>query len=124
MRKEVISFEEFMQCEKVSTNKSSKLIATTCATIIALTTFPNDTVILAADGLSSIDTKAGDIYLKLLVVGKWIIIIKGAMDTVNSTVQGDFQAAKKAFLSYLVVYLVLHSLPWAMNEIDEVFKSL
>lgn len=73
---------------------------------------------------SGIDAAASSIYTKLLLVGKWIIIIKGAIDTINNTVQGDFGSAKKSFLSYLMIYMILNALPWAMNEVDNVFKGI
>lgn len=72
---------------------------------------------------SGIDDAARGIYSKLLLVGKWIIIIKGGIDTVNNVVQGDFGTAKKSFLSYLVIYIILQGLPWAMDEVDKTFKS-
>lgn len=78
-------------------------------------------IVNASDG---IDKSASKIYDKLLDVGKWIIIIKGGIDTINFTIQGDFDHAKKCFLSYLVVYMVLQGLPWAMNEVDMVFEEI
>lgn len=78
-------------------------------------------IISSAD--SGIDIAARGIYKKLLSVGKWIIIIKGGIDTVNSVVQGDHASAKKSFLSYLVVYVILQGFPWAMDEIDRTFSE-
>ena len=44
-----------------------------------------------ADPISAtgIDAGARKIYTKLISVGKWVIIIKGAFDTISATVQGD-----------------------------------
>lgn len=73
---------------------------------------------------SVIDEKAYIVYDKLLVVGKWVIIVKGGMDTINNTVQGDFSSAKKSFLSYLMVYVCLNGLPWAMDQVDALFNEV
>lgn len=125
MRTQTIKFNDFLSGEykkKITNGKKIIkiiLIAGT-ATVIFLTTYD---IGLASTG-TGIDASATKIYGKLLSVGKWIIIIKGAIDTINHTIQGDFNSAKKLFLSYLVVYLVLQGLPWAMNQVDEVFKGL
>lgn len=73
---------------------------------------------------STIDTGAQVLYGKLMNIGKWIIIFKGGFDTVKHMVNGDFDGAKKGFVSYLVVYLFLLGLPWAMNEVDAIFVDL
>jgi hypothetical protein len=73
---------------------------------------------------TGIDVGATKLYDKILLVGKWIIIVKGAIDTINNTAQGDFASAKKSFLSYLIIYLILKAFPWAMNEVDSMFNDL
>lgn len=73
---------------------------------------------------TGIDAGAKVIYDKILLVGKWIIIVKGAIDTINNTAQGDFASAKRSFLSYLIIYLILKAFPWAMNEVDNVFSEV
>lgn len=73
---------------------------------------------------SGIEIGAEKLYAKLMNVGKWIIIFKGGFDTVKHMVSGDFDSAKKGFLSYLIVYLFLLGLPWAMNEVDAIFVDL
>ena len=79
-------------------------------------------VAFAAD--STIDAGATKIYSKLVNVGKWVIIIKGAFDTINSTVQGDFIQARKSFLAYLLVYVVLLGLPWAFAQVEMLFTEM
>jgi hypothetical protein len=73
---------------------------------------------------SGIEIGAQHLYSKLLSLGKWVIIFKGGFDTIRHMVSGDFDAAKKGFLSYLIVYIFLFGLPWAMNEIDGIFKEM
>jgi hypothetical protein len=73
---------------------------------------------------SGIEIGAEKLYAKLLSVGKWVIIFKGGFDIIKNMASGDFDSAKKGFLSYLVVYVFLFGLPWAMNEIDGIFREL
>lgn len=73
---------------------------------------------------STIDTGAEKLYGKLMNIGKWIIIFKGGFDIVKHLLSGDFDGAKKGFLQYLVVYLFLLGLPWAMSEVDAIFVDL
>ncbi|MCI3922512.1 hypothetical protein MO973_19965 [Paenibacillus sp. TRM 82003] len=94
-----------------------QIIGTTL--IISLAAAPD--VSFAATG---IDAGGRKIYSKLLSLAKWIIIIKGGWDTINNTVKGDFDSAKRTFFSYLIVYIILLGLPWSLNEIDAVFKDL
>ena len=104
---------------KVKVKKA--VIATT--TIVVTATSIYFTGFDHALAATSIDKSANIIYGKLLLVGKWIIIIKGAIDTINNTVQGDFNSAKKSFLSYLIIYLILNAFPWAMDQVDTMFKG-
>lgn len=73
---------------------------------------------------SGIEIGAERLYSKLLSVGKWIIIFKGGFDIIKNMASGDFDSAKKGFLSYLIVYIFLFGLPWAMNEVDSIFREL
>lgn len=90
------------------------------------------TIIIFASGIidptafasTGIDVGAEKIYAKLLNVGKWCIIIKGAWETINNTIKGDFDTAKKSFLQYLIVYIILLAFPWAMDEVDALFNDL
>lgn len=78
----------------------------------------------AAIGGSGLDVGAHRIYTKLVGIGKWIIIIKGAFDTISSTVQGDFVAARKSGLAYMLVYIILLGLPWAFGQIETLFEGM
>jgi hypothetical protein len=73
---------------------------------------------------TGIDVGGRRIYTKLLNVSKWIIIIKGGFDIVNATIRGDYDVAKKSFFSYLMVYIILLGLPWALDQVDTVFKDI
>jgi hypothetical protein len=76
------------------------------------------------DGVSAvgdnvgIDAGANKLYNRLLLIGKWVITIKGAFDTISHTVQGDFVSARKSGLSYLLVYVILRGLPWGFRQVD------
>ncbi|CAM3526917.1 hypothetical protein PALU110988_27435 [Paenibacillus lupini] len=81
-----------------------------------------DVTAFAAD--SSIDENAGKLYHKLIGIGKWIVLMKGAFDTISHTVQGDFVAARKAGLAYMLVYVILLGLPWAFDQIEGLFEEM
>jgi hypothetical protein len=91
------------------------------ATVIILVTNGSFDYAFASSG---IEAGAEKLYAKLLSVGKWIIIFKGGFDTIKNMANGDFDSAKKGFVGYLLVYLLLFGLPWAMDEIDIIFKEL
>lgn len=73
---------------------------------------------------SGIEEGAQKLYTKLLSVGKWIIIFKGGFDTIKHMANGDLDSAKKGFIGYLLVYLFLLGLPWAMDEIDGLYQEV
>lgn len=73
---------------------------------------------------SSIDVGARKIYDKLLNIGKWVIVIKGGIDFIQTVTNGDLDGAKKKFLTYLLIFAALHALPWSMDEIEKMFKEM
>ena len=73
---------------------------------------------------TGIEVGAQQLYRKLLSLGKWIIIFKGGFDIIKRMTDGDFDGAKKGFLSYLIVYIFLLGLPWAMNQVDALFNGI
>jgi hypothetical protein len=128
LKTKVINFNDFasgkyseQQREKKARNK--KIIKTASKAAVL-----TGTIFLCsydfAGAASGIDIHARELYNKLLLVGKWIIIIKGAIDTINNVVQGDFGTAKRSFLGYLIVYMILNGLPWAMDEVDGLFAGM
>lgn len=77
-----------------------------------------------AAGNTGIDAGANELYKKIVNVGKWVIIVKGGMDTIKHVAEGDFQSAKKGFLGYLLTYALLWALPWGMDEIEKLFDQM
>jgi len=73
---------------------------------------------------TGIDAGGKRIYGKLMELAKWVIIIKGGFDTMNNMVKGDTDSAKKAFLGYLLVYVIMLALPWSLDEVDAIFKGM
>src|SRR5690606_1789570 len=73
-------------------------------------------IFLCTTGIASantgIDAGAERVYKKLLNVGKWVIIVKGAIDTIKAVADGDMLSARKNALGYGVTYMILHALPW------------
>jgi hypothetical protein len=138
-RIERINFKEFLSGEynekqlkikrikEIKRKRMYQIVFVSGATIILISTGMNlltPDAVFAADGFDGINEKANFLYRKLLLVGKWIIIVKGGINTINHMIQEDFGAAKRGFLTYLVVYLILHSLPWAMGEVDNLFNGI
>lgn len=128
-RIETINFNEFMSGEygirikkiqEVKRNRIYKVVLVGGMTLVLLSTVGPA---FAASG-AGIDVGAYRIYRQLLRIGKWIIIVKGGIDTINAMMKGDHSAAKKGFLTYLVVYLILNGLPWAMDQVDGLFKEM
>lgn len=77
----------------------------------------------SAFAASRIDQKAKVIYEQLVDIGKWIIIVKGAIDIIQTASQGDMDSVKSKFIKYVITFLFLLALPWAMDEIQDLFKA-
>ncbi|MBP1924568.1 hypothetical protein J2Z76_000421 [Sedimentibacter acidaminivorans] len=73
---------------------------------------------------AGVDATGNKLYYKLVGIGKWVIIFKGAIDIIQSVISGDFQAAKKMFMGYLFAYAILFALPFCMNEVENIFKEM
>jgi len=71
------------------------------------------------------DINAGGqrIHAKLCTIGKWVIVVKGSIDTIQSILNGDFAAAKQHFWAYLMSFAVLLGLPWILDQVEGVFKE-
>lgn len=112
-----MSIKEFVN-EDYKRNKNKTFIR-----VIAVTT---GILLISTDiafaSTTGIDTAARELYYdKLLVFGKWAIIIKGGWDTINKALKEDFDGAKKSFFSYLIVYMILWGLPWGLDQVESVF---
>lgn len=131
MRTESIKFNDFMSGEyslrikkvkEIQKGRIYKIILVSGLTLVMLHTGFGGSALAA--GPVGIEQGAYQMYKKLLMIGKWIIIVKGGIDTINAMMQGDHGTAKRGFLTYLVVYLILNGLPWAMDQVDGLFKGL
>lgn len=131
MRTETIEWESFMEGsyrkpstleEIVKHVERNKMIYQVAG--ITLVIMLNASGVAFADTTSVLDAKAKAIYFgKLIGFGKWAIIIKAGWDTINKTIREDFDGAKRSFLSYLMVYVLLWALPWSMDQVGDLFKS-
>jgi hypothetical protein len=123
---EVIDWKEFMSgtyrrpttlqaiAQHVERNKTAYRIG---AAVVVLF-LASDVSALA----SPLDDRASALYHdKLLGFGKWALIVRGGWGTIHKTMQEDFDGAKKHFISYLTIYLILLAFPWAMKEMDGIF---
>ncbi|QCR33108.1 hypothetical protein [Lysinibacillus sp. SGAir0095] len=83
--------------------------------------FTMDSSVFAAGGL---DARAEKFYFDTFIgIAKWIVIIKGAWDIVGRSMKEDFEGAKRGLLQYVLIFGVLMGLPWAMNEIESIFRE-
>jgi hypothetical protein len=72
---------------------------------------------------AGIDVGGQRIYSKLISIGKWVIIIKGGIDIIQTVSNGDFESARKHFMQYLLIYGTLFALPWGLDEIEGLFRQ-
>lgn len=115
----IINLDDIREKITKSVMKKETLIKVAGITLILLIGLPG-----TSHAATGIDAVADKLYKKLLNVGKWIIIMKGGIDTIQSAIQGDVQSAKKNFLGYLLVYVVLWALPWGLKQVDVVFADM
>jgi hypothetical protein len=119
MKKQSMSIKEFMEGEHKRPNINKKAIIKVTVLTAAVLVISVDPVLASSTG---IDEKARELYFdKLLVFGKWAIILKGGWDTINKALKEDFDGAKKGFFSYLIIYLILWGLPWGLDQVEDVF---
>ena len=76
---------------------------------------------LAANN-ESLDSKAKELYGKLVGIAKWIIAGKGGWSTIHKMLQEDFEGAKKSFLQYLIIFIIVIAFPKALDYIEVFFE--
>jgi hypothetical protein len=76
----------------------------------------------ADPAFASIEAGGYALYLKVLAVGKWVIIIKGTIDIIQTILKGNYFEGKRIFLGYLLCYAAIAILPWALEEVEVIFK--
>lgn len=111
------------------TNRGT-LVKVAGITLILIAALPHETfaagneAVATMAGGTGLDVGANKIYRKLINVGKWVIIVKGGIDTIKSVAEGDTGAAKKNFLGYVITYAILWALPWALTEVEKIFSEM
>lgn len=132
MKTESMSIRDFMNREKkpIKTHFEKYGIYYKAAGISLIILATGD-VSFAADmdaipamgGVDPIGPAARGLYSQLVGIGKWVIIFKGGFESIKNISNGDVDAAKKSFLSYLLSYLFLLGLPYGMDKVDQVFNA-
>ena len=84
----------------------------------------NSTTVSYAINTDRIDVAGRNIYYFIVALGKWVIIVKGAIDVITAVVNGDFQNAKKMFIGYVFAFGILFMMPWMFDEIETIFKEM
>jgi len=72
---------------------------------------------------SSLDDKGMSIYWKIVSVGKYVILGKGSVNSIQSVLDGDYEKAKHQFIGYLICFGAMLALPQALDQIEGLFKS-
>ena len=72
---------------------------------------------------ASLDDRGMSIYWKVVSVGKYIILGKGAIECIQSALNGDFERAKSSAIGYLLCFGLMLALPSGLNEIEGLFKE-
>jgi hypothetical protein len=99
--------------QKSSVNRCFLEIGVTAAVLL---------VPAAVEAATGIDAGGRRIHASIVSVGKWVIIIKGSIDCIQSVLSGDVQLAKRQFFGYLMCFGIMLALPWGLNEIEAIFK--
>lgn len=72
---------------------------------------------------STLDDRGMSIYWKVVSVGKYVILGKGAIECIQSALNGDFDRAKSSAIGYLLCFGLMLALPSGLNEIEGLFKE-
>lgn len=117
----VIDTRELRKDVVKTLTKRGTIVKVAGLTLVILAGMPD---VSHAAGVTGIDAQADKLYRKLINVGKWVIIIKGGIETIKNVADGDLPATKKNFLGYGLTYAILWALPWLMKEIERLFTEM
>ncbi len=78
--------------------------------------------VIADAGFAGIEAGGKRIHGTVVTVGKWIIIVKGTVDCIQSVLNGDVSKAKQQFFGYLLCFGMMLCLPWGLDEMEGLFK--
>ncbi len=76
----------------------------------------------AVEAFTGIDAGGRRLHAKIVNIGKWVIVIKGSVDCIQSVLSGDLQRAKRQFFGYLLCFGIMLALPWGLDEVEALFK--
>ena len=75
-----------------------------------------------AEAVSGIEAGGRRIHATVVSVGKWVIVVKGSIDCIQSVLNGDVARAKQQFFGYLLCFGIMLALPWGLDEIEVLFR--
>lgn len=101
-----------------------KFLKTYSKEILTLTLLIFLFVFIPDVAFADIDASGEKLWRKLAKIAKWVIIVKGCIDVIQSILNGDVQNAKQQFLGYLLCFAIIHGLPAALDEIEGVFNDV
>lgn len=97
--------------------KSYKNFITQIAIASALILIP-----VAVEAAIGIEAGGRRIHGTIVGVGKWVIVVKGSIDCIQSVLNGDVAKAKQQFFGYLLCFGIMLALPWALDEVEGLFQ--
>ena len=109
--------KQIMSCKRFITDH--KIVEISMGIGIAFAVFFIPALVEAAIG---IEAGGKRIHGTLVGVGKWVIIVKGSIDCIQSVLNGDVSKAKQQFFGYLLCFGIMLALPWALDEVEGIFQ--
>ena len=76
----------------------------------------------AVEAFTGIDAGGRRLHAKIVNIGKWVIVVKGSIDCIQSVLNGDFQRAKQQFFGYLLCFGIMLALPWGLEQVEALFE--
>lgn len=71
--------------------------------------------------LDKLDTAGNRILNIVRRVGYWIIVIKAVIDVIKSVTQGGTKDIGGIVMKYILMYLALWAIPWALRLVEGIF---
>jgi len=76
-----------------------------------------------AASLTGLNAGGMSIYWKIIALAKWILIVKGTFEAIQTAIDGETAKAKEIFIKYCLCFIVMLAFPYAFSEIEGAFKG-
>lgn len=116
-------FEVFFDSNYARKNKRLGRITQNVIKIGAITGIIFIGMELDVSAATGLDEKAKALFDKFLWIAKWVIALKGGVDTLNKALKEDFEGAKKSAIQYLLIYGIIIALPIGLDFVETFFEG-